>query len=133
MARIRAKNTAPELVVRRLLHKVGYRFRTHASFLPGTPDVAFTRRKKVVLVHGCFWHRHPGCPRAAVPSSRVDFWKQKFEQNCARDARVQAQLCELGWKVLVIWECETKRPEGLRDRLTGFLGQAKIEMEQPSC
>ncbi len=133
MSRIRGKNTVPELVVRRMLHKGGYRFLTHVSSLPGTPDVAFTRRKKVVFVHGCFWHRHPGCPRAATPSSRVEFWEEKFDRNRVRDRRVQDELHNLGWTVLVIWECETKQPDDLRTRLTSFLGAPKHQQESISC
>lgn len=133
MARIGAKDTAPEMAVRRLLHRAGYRFRTHASFLPGTPDVAFTRRKKVVFIHGCFWHRHPGCRRAAMPATRPTFWANKFERNCDRDRRVQAELRDMGWDALVIWECETKQLYDLQARLTQFLGAVKASSEIKSC
>ena len=133
MARIGAKNTGPELVVRRMLHQFGYRFRLHAPFLPGKPDVAFSRRRKVVLVHGCFWHRHTGCPRARLPASRVDFWTDKFARNVERDKRVEAALRDLGWTALVIWECETKQPETLGERLMEFLGPPNPDLRITSC
>lgn len=122
MSRIRGKDTSPELTVRRLLHGLGYRYRVHRKDLPGTPDIAFSARRKAIMVHGCFWHRHPNCRFAYVPKSRTKFWAEKFARNQARDSAVQQALRERGWKVLVIWECELKEPEDLVFRLTSFLG-----------
>lgn len=122
MGRIRAKDTRPELRVRSLLHRNGYRFRLHAPDLPGCPDIVFRRRRKVVFVHGCFWHRHPGCPRATFPSTRVDYWRLKFERNCVRDAAVKSALRELGWDILIVWECEVRGVDELFGRLQWFLG-----------
>lgn len=121
MARVGPKDTKPELVVRRLLHGLGYRFRLHRSDLPGTPDVCFPGRKKVIFVHGCFWHRHDGCRRATTPKTRTSFWKEKFVQNVARDHRKLTDLMQLGWHTLVVWECETENESELSDRLVHFL------------
>ena len=123
MRRVRSKNTAPEMRVRRLAHALGYRYRLHASDLPGRPDLVFRGRRKVIFVHGCFWHRHPECPRAPMPKSpeRREFWRQKFEENVRRDARQQRELRIAGWEVLVIWGCETEDREGLRRGLLAFL------------
>jgi DNA mismatch endonuclease, patch repair protein len=123
MARIRGKHTKPELVVRRLLHAMGYRFRLHRRDLPGTPDIVLVARRKVVLVHGCFWHRHAGCKHAAkVPRTRAAFWEQKFARNVARDAAKLEALAALGWAPLVLWECELRDREALSSRLRAFLG-----------
>ncbi|WP_315761762.1 DNA mismatch endonuclease Vsr [Bradyrhizobium sp. SZCCHNS2005] len=116
MARIGPRDTAPELAVRRALHRLGYRFRLHRADLPGKPDVVLPRHRTVFLIHGCFWHQHPGCRFAYMPKSRVEFWRRKFEGNVARDARVQKALEEGGWKVRVVWECET-RDQGALNRL----------------
>jgi DNA mismatch endonuclease (patch repair protein) len=107
MGRIGATDTSPEMAVRRAAHNLGYRYRLHRRDLPGTPDLVFPRLRKVILVHGCFWHRHEGCVRTTTPTIRRDFWVAKFEANVERDARVRRQLEELGWEVLVVWECET--------------------------
>jgi DNA mismatch endonuclease, patch repair protein len=125
MARITGKDTSPEMIVRRLLHSMGYRYRLHVRALPGRPDIAFPGRKKAVLVHGCFWHRHAGCRYAYTPKSRVEFWEGKFARNIIRDARNAEALVERGWQAIVVWECETKAADSLRDRLDGFLGPAK--------
>jgi DNA mismatch endonuclease (patch repair protein) len=122
MARIRGKDTTPELVVRRLLHQLGYRYRLHEAKLPGSPDVVFPARRKVIFLHGCFWHRHPRCKYAYTPKSRIDFWMSKFERNVTRDARNQRALEGLGWETLVVWECEIHNLDVLRDRLVNFLG-----------
>lgn len=106
MAGIKGKNTKPELVVRRLVHGMGFRYRLHRKDLPGSPDLVFSRLKKVICVHGCFWHRHPGCRFAYTPKSNAEFWLNKLEGNIRRDAQVLAALDALGWKVLVVWECE---------------------------
>ena len=121
MARIGPKDTKPELVVRRLLHGLGYRYRLHRSDLPGTPDICFPARKKVIFVHGCFWHRHDGCPRTTTPKTRTSFWEEKFVQNVARDDRKLADLRRLGWRTLVVWECETENESELAHRLGHFL------------
>lgn len=110
MAAVKSKNTKPELVIRRLLHALGYRFRLHRKDLPGHPDIVLPKHKTVVLVHGCFWHQHPGCKHAARPTSRLDYWNPKLDRTIARDKKQESELKALGWQVLVIWECE------LRDR-----------------
>lgn len=112
MSRVRGKDTAPELRVRKLAHALGLRFRIHRSDLPGKPDLTFPGRRIVVFVHGCYWHRHPNCRKATPPSS--EFWESKFESNVTRDARVTNELRSLGWKVCVIWECQTKKPDVLK-------------------
>lgn len=117
MAKIRSRDTKPEIAVRSMLHRLGFRFRTHDSSLPGTPDVVLRRHRAVVLVHGCFWHRHLGCRFAYSPKSRQDFWTAKFLGNIERDVRVEDALMELGWNVIVVWECELSSPDALRERL----------------
>lgn len=117
MAQVRHKDTKPELAVRRMLHGKGYRFRLHRKDLPGTPDIVLPRYKTVVFVNGCFWHRHGGCPEATMPKTRTDFWRGKFDENVARDRRNHAALRALGWKVHVVWECETTAMELLAERL----------------
>ncbi len=108
MARIRGRDTAPELAVRRIAHRMGLRFRLHCRDLPGRPDLVFPKHRVAVFVHGCFWHRHEGCRHASTPKSRIAFWTEKFAANVERDARKEVALKTLGWKVFVIWECETK-------------------------
>ncbi|NGM90600.1 DNA mismatch endonuclease Vsr [Parapusillimonas sp. SGNA-6] len=105
MSRIRSKNTAPEMLVRRMLHSLGYRYVLHDSRLPGRPDLVFPSRRKAIQIHGCFWHGHD-CPRGFKPKSHADFWAAKIEMNRARDARNLAALSDLGWDTLVVWECE---------------------------
>jgi DNA mismatch endonuclease (patch repair protein) len=122
MSRIGPRDTASEMRIRRLLHSLGYRYQLHVGSLPGKPDLVFPRRHLILFVHGCYWHRHPGCPRAFLPKSRVEFWDRKFSATCARDARVQHQLETAGWRVMIVWECETKRLEELSGRLVEFLG-----------
>jgi len=121
MSAISGKNTWPELVVRRLAHRMGYRFRLHVNQLPGRPDLVFPGRLKLIELRGCFWHRHPGCVHAATPKTRPEFWQAKFDGTVARDARNVAVLEAAGWKVLVIWECEVVLPT-LESRLRNFLG-----------
>lgn len=113
MAGIKGKNTGPELLVRRYLHAAGLRFRLHDRRLPGSPDVAFPGLKVALFVHGCFWHRHTDCPFATTPTTRVDFWQQKFSSNLARDRRNLDALATAGWEPIVIWECELKRDSAL--------------------
>lgn len=123
MSRIRSRDTAPERAVRSMLHRKGYRFRLHVRSLPGSPDVVLVRLRTAVFVHGCFWHRHRGCRFAYVPKSRPGFWSNKFSSNVARDSRARAELRRLGWRVLVIWECELGSPEKLSRRLDRALGK----------
>jgi len=106
MAGIRSRDTAPELKVRRIAHRMGLRFRLHRKDLPGRPDLVFPKHRLAVFVHGCFWHRHQGCPRASTPKTRTAFWNAKLAANVTRDVRHEASLKALGWRVLVIWECE---------------------------
>ena len=121
MARIRARDTRPEMAVRRLLHSLGYRYRLHRRELPGSPDICFPSRKKAVFIHGCFWHRHDGCRRTTNPKTRTSYWKDKFRKNVIRDRRNIAGLAELGWAAMVVWECETKNLKRLAPRLIRFL------------
>ncbi|HGG60223.1 MAG TPA: DNA mismatch endonuclease Vsr [Gammaproteobacteria bacterium] len=122
MSRVRGKDTKPEMIVRRLVHSMGYRYRLHDAKLPGKPDLVFAGKRKVIFVHGCFWHRHGDCcPLTRLPKSRLDFWKPKLEGNRRRDERNQRHLRELGWDYLIIWECEIRNQSGLRERITRFL------------
>lgn len=123
MRAIKAKDTAPELAVRRLAHSMGYRFRLHLKDLPGKPDLVFSKHKKVIFVHGCFWHQHPieRCADGRRPKSNTGYWDIKLARNIERDERNQIKLEELGWQVLVIWECETARAEDVRNMLRDFL------------
>lgn len=114
MSRVRSKNTRPELRVRKALWAAGLRYRLQGAHLPGRPDIFFQGSRVAVFVHGCFWHRHPGCPRTRTPKSRREFWEAKFASNVARDARNITALEKLGWRVLVIWECEALDDERLR-------------------
>jgi DNA mismatch endonuclease (patch repair protein) len=108
MSAIRGRATTPELAVRRYLHAAGLRFRVNVRRLPGTPDLAFGMHRTSVFVHGCFWHRHAGCPFATTPATRAEFWDAKFSANVARDRRNKSKLSEMGWNVVTIWECETR-------------------------
>ena len=121
MSRIRGVDTKPELVVRRALHALGYRFRKHVGTLPGRPDVVFSRRRAAVFVHGCFWHRH-GCDKTYSPKSREQFWQAKFAGNVERDRRDQQRLADDGWRVFVAWECEIEADALFMERLVTFLG-----------
>jgi DNA mismatch endonuclease (patch repair protein) len=125
MARIKSKDTQPELRVRRLAHALGYHYRLHRQDLPGCPDLVFSSRRKVVFVHGCFWHAHQGCKVANKPRSSTDFWLAKFDRNRARDAKNLQALISSGWSVFTVWECETKHPEPLASRLVRFFGPVK--------
>jgi DNA mismatch endonuclease (patch repair protein) len=124
MSRIQAKNTRPELEVRRVAHRLGYRFRLHRRDLAGSPDIVFPGRRKVIFVHGCYWHRHEGCRYCYAPKSNVEFWNAKFERNKERDRQALSKLKEIGWDPLVIWECESADPAGVAARLTAHLGTA---------
>ena len=113
MALVRGRDTKPEMCVRKALHALGLRYRLHVRSLPGTPDLVFPSRGVALFVHGCFWHRHPGCAAARLPKSRLEFWEQKLAGNVERDKRNRAALEAAGWKVIEIWECETRKPEVL--------------------
>lgn len=121
MQAVRGRDTNPELQVRRTLHALGYRFRLHRKDLPGTPDIVLAGRRKIIFVHGCFWHGHAQCKRARIPINNAEIWRTKIQGNQARDERSIAKLRELGWDVLVIWECETKALALVADRLRQFL------------
>ncbi len=120
MAAVGQRDTAPELVVRRMLHGLGYRYRLHRRDLPGSPDLVFPVRQKVIFVHGCFWHGHT-CPKGALPKTRLDYWKPKIEKNKRRDVKVLAQLRKNGWRAATVWECELADALKLKRRLVRFL------------
>lgn len=127
MARVRATNTRPELLVRRLVHSLGYRYRLHRRDLPGSPDLAFGPRRKVVFVHGCFWHGHDCRRGSRAPKANPDYWREKIARNRARDADVGERLAALGWAALAVWECETTDREALASRLIAFLSGRESE------
>jgi DNA mismatch endonuclease, patch repair protein len=124
MARVRGKDTAPEMLVRRLVYSMGYRYRLHDRSLPGTPDLVFRKFRKLIFVHGCFWHGHE-CPRGSLPSTNIDFWHNKISKNRQRDESSQKQLRKLGWKVLTVWECKMKNKSRLKKRLSQFLEESR--------
>lgn len=124
MSRIRGTDTKPEVRVRSLLHRMGFRFRLHDKELPGRPDIVLPRFMTAIFVHGCFWHRHDGCAKAYMPKSRIDFWQKKFEQNVARDRRVKCDLRRLGWHVVTVWECEVDAGASLARRFKRILKPA---------
>lgn len=117
----RSKDTRPEMAVRSILWNAGYRYRLHRRDLPGKPDVVFPGRRKVIFVHGCFWHQHQGCRRASKPKSRMDYWRPKLERNVSRDASVRDALSANGWAFLIVWECELKALDALTSKLRTFL------------
>lgn len=125
MQAVRRFDTVPEMVVRRLLHQMGYRFRIHRKDLPGSPDIVLPRYRKIVLVHGCFWHGHEGCKRARLPTNNADTWWAKIKGNQARDQRNLTALRKLGWDVLVIWECELKEITQVAERLRDFISDGR--------
>jgi DNA mismatch endonuclease (patch repair protein) len=129
MGRVRATDSKPELHVRRTAHALGYRFRLHRRGLPGTPDLIFPRFRKAIFVHGCFWHRHPGCSRTTSPKTRADYWREKFAANVTRDAQRLLELQALGWDALVIWECETNNRSDLEKRLRDFLSDHSVDQQ----
>jgi DNA mismatch endonuclease (patch repair protein) len=126
MARIKRADTKPERVVRGLLHRKGYRFRVHLKGVPGRPDLAFTKRRKLIQIHGCFWHAHEGCDVFRVPKSRTDFWAAKFARNKERDERLEAAARAAGWDILTVWECELADEQELFERLAAFLGPPRL-------
>lgn len=123
MSHVRGRDTAPELRLRRLVHGMGYRYRLHVVGLPGRPDMVLARHRAVIFMHGCFWHRHEGCALARMPKSRLEFWQPKLDANRERDARNVRELRRLGWRVLVVWECELGDEARLRRRVGAFLAR----------
>jgi DNA mismatch endonuclease, patch repair protein len=121
MSRIRSCNTKPELKVRSLLHRMGYRFRLHHKNLPGKPDIVLSKYNTIIFVHGCFWHRHKGCKYAYKPKSKIDFWEKKFNENVNRDIRNKKALKKLGWNIVVIWECQVDDKIKLSSTLKDYL------------
>ena len=117
MSAIKSKNTKPEIKVRKVLHSMGYRFRLHSKDLPGSPDIVLPKYKTVIFVHGCFWHRHENCKYASTPKIRQEFWNKKFKTNIERDLEIQDKIKNLDWRSVVIWECETKNIENLREKI----------------
>lgn len=142
MARVRGKNTAPEIAVRRMAHRMGLRFRLYRRDLPGTPDMVFPRHRVALFVHGCFWHRHAGCPRCTTPKTRRKFWAEKFRRNVERDQRAETDLRDSGWTVIAIWECQTRDAVALGERLASAFsnevpplrraGSASHRLERPA-
>lgn len=124
MRSVKSRHTKPELAVRRVVHSLGFRFRLHDKKLAGSPDVVLRRHKAAIFVHGCFWHGHE-CPKGRLPKTRLDFWVPKIQHNKKRDAESVRQLQSDGWRVLTVWQCETKDAEGLRSRLSRFLNGRK--------
>ncbi|VGO21057.1 very short patch repair endonuclease [Pontiella sulfatireligans] len=128
MSRIRGKNTKPELIVRSLLHRAGYRFSLHRKDLPGKPDIVLRKYNTVVFVHGCFWHRHQNCKTASMPKSNVEYWQAKFERNVSNDRKHIRELKKMGWNVIVVWECELKQPEKVLAKLEKSLTAAYAKL-----
>ncbi len=126
MSRIRGRDTAPEMIVRRVAHRMGYRFRLHVRGMPGSPDLVFPSRRKAIFVHGCFWHRHKSCRHSSMPSTRVEFWRAKLRGNVVRDRRNVRQLENDSWRVLVIWECQVESRDWLSRQLVAFLEKGRI-------
>jgi DNA mismatch endonuclease (patch repair protein) len=124
MGRIRSRNTSPEMIVRRLVHGMGYRYRLHVASLPGKPDIVLPRLKKIIEVRGCFWHQHAGCIDSHIPKSRIQYWGPKLARNLQRDRENGRKLRQLGWKLCIVWECETRDSKTLARRVTRFLAAA---------
>ncbi|WP_186073654.1 very short patch repair endonuclease [Burkholderia gladioli] len=129
MKSVKQRNTSPEIAVRRALHSLGYRFRLHRKDLPGTPDLVLPRYRLVIFVHGCFWHRHPDCKLASTPKSNAEYWLPKFEANVERDARKEAALRERGWRVEIIWECETRDHSKLIRQLQTLINPSIVQVD----
>ncbi len=125
MGAVRSKDTGPEMAVRKIVHALGYRYRLHDPKLPGRPDLVFPARRKVVFVHGCYWHRHNGCRYTTSPKTNCEFWQAKFTANVSRDRRTRRELKKMGWAVLTVWQCELKKPERLTERLNDFLSNGE--------
>lgn len=125
MSRIKSRDTKPEVLVRSIIHRLGYRFRKHVKALPGTPDIVLAKHKIVFFVHGCFWHQHPGCKRCTMPKSNVLYWEKKLVNNKKRDVEHSVSLKRLGWRVEIVWECEIKNLEVLVSRITKTIDREK--------
>lgn len=132
MSRIRSRDTIPEIAVRRLVHGLGFRFRLHNSQLPGRPDLVLARHRIVILVHGCFWHQHNGCIDCSKPGTNQSYWAPKLTRNVERDAVNQSQLISDGWKVITVWECETRKLDVLEKKLVKKLRRAKLRRKKPA-
>lgn len=131
MASVKSRGTGPEMVLRRSLHKMGYRYRLHRADLPGTPDLTFVSRRKVLFVNGCFWHHHAGCSRAGIPTSNREFWISKFERNRKRDEENEASLRRIGWESMTVWECELRDLDSALERVSLFLETGIVSGDQP--
>jgi DNA mismatch endonuclease (patch repair protein) len=129
MSRISGKDTKPEILVRSLLHRMGYRFRVHKKDLPGKPDITLPKHKKVIFVHGCFWHGHEACPRSKRPSTNAEFWNKKIDSNIVRDKKNIQSLENLGWKTLTLWTCEIKNQDLSKHKLISFMETNKLEQD----
>lgn len=127
MSRIRSTDTKPEIIVRSLLHRLGFRFRKNVKTLPGKPDIVLKKHNAIIFVHGCFWHRHKDCKRSKIPKSRQDYWKPKLEKNVLRDEQHINELKKQGWRVLTVWECEIKDKADLEKTITAFLSAANLK------
>jgi len=123
MARVKGRDTKPELLVRSIVHSLGYRFRIYRRDLPGNPDITLPKHRKIIFVHGCFWHGHKRCTRAARPTTNIAFWRKKLDLNIERDKRNIRQLRKDGWRVFVVWQCQTRKPETLKRTLYKFLNE----------
>jgi DNA mismatch endonuclease (patch repair protein) len=123
MGRIKSKNTAPELQLRKFIFSMGFRYRVHYKKLPGSPDIVFLGRKKVIFVHGCFWHGHPNCKASKLPETHIEFWKNKISSNQERDINNVKKLENMGWKVLIVWQCELKEISNMTDKIRAFLAE----------
>ncbi|MDO9413649.1 MAG: very short patch repair endonuclease [Pseudolabrys sp.] len=121
MSLVKSTNTSTELAVRKIIRRLGYKFQTYRKDLPGNPDIVISAKHSIIFVHGCYWHRHKGCPKATTPKTRRAFWLDKFEKNVRRDATARRRLRTLGWRVLVVWQCQLKSPERLERKLLKFL------------
>jgi DNA mismatch endonuclease (patch repair protein) len=121
MAAVHSKDTSPEMAVRKIVHGLGYRYQLHVRTLPGCPDLVFPVRRKIIFVHGCFWHRHRNCRYATSPKTHPEFWEAKFAANVVRDRRARRELRRMDWAVLTVWQCELKKPDRLTERLDDFL------------
>lgn len=121
MGRVKGRDTKPELLVRSMIHRMGFRFRVHRRNLPGNPDIVLARHSKIIFVHGCFWHGHKRCPRSKRPTTNTSFWNKKLDGNIERDKHSRKELRRMDWKVLVVWQCETLKPEKLLRKLERFL------------
>ena len=124
MSAIKSKNTKPEIAVRKVLHSMGYRFRLHGKDLPGSPDIVLPKYKTVIFVHGCFWHRHENCKYATTPKTREEFWNNKFRSNVERDLEIQENIKNIEWRSVVIWECETKNIDNLKEKIIDVFNES---------